>query len=618
MNSDSLELINVKNIVILSLCLPLHAMADNEEISLLPPIIIQSDLVDSTANSQTVLTQDELESAEKSDISNVLRNQSGITINQGSGQMMSSISLRGAGGVGQGLITLDGMPLFGNFAGIYSLSHYPVDAIDQISITRGAGGDRHGSRTLGGAIHLKTRQFQNDESLLRFEGGSYDTLRGNVSKGMRTEFGNFSAVVGHVDVFNGLSQAKNGSEPDNFGMTHASGNWVKKFANGSLNATLYFVRTDEDMDGPGRIGNKVHWVDDKLGRLSDETWVTQVQGEYDLNTYWNTSLQAGFTQDRQNMVTTRIKPFTISNQLMMLDWKNTHRVMLDEKSSNQAQLIWGINTQHQQNLNFSAQQTIVSPNVRGELELDNWTFFSDGRFDFGEPYGNHNIFSVGVERIFLTDLHLYVNGGTGFRQPGVSELMHPVFGNKNLQSERSVGGEIGFRWTISPSTDMSLNGYYQKYHDMITLQLDSTTGAIRATNVQEADVWGSELQAKHRWNANWESGFNYNYLYAVNPITHLQIANRPEHQGTLWNELHIFSPLTWRMELNVHDGFWFDAKNSLRANVAPRINALLKYDLTSKTQLYLRGENITNNQSAEINDFSFYGAAIYAGFKSNF
>jgi hypothetical protein len=65
---------------------------------------------------------------------------------------------------------------------------------------------------------------------------------------MRTEFGNFSAVVGHVDVFNGLSQAKNGSEPDNFGMTHASGNWVKKFANGSLNATLYFVRTDEDMD----------------------------------------------------------------------------------------------------------------------------------------------------------------------------------------------------------------------------------------------------------------------------------------------------------------------------------------------------------------------------------
>ena len=78
---------------------------------------------------------------------------------------------------------------------------------------------------------------------------------------------------------------------------------------------------------------------------------------------------------------------------------------------------------------------------------------------------------------------------------------------------------------------------------MITLQLDSTTGAIRATNVQEADVWGSELQAKHRWNTNWESGFNYNYLNAVNPINHLQIANRPEHQGTLWLSLiHISEP----------------------------------------------------------------------------
>jgi outer membrane cobalamin receptor len=153
---------------------------------------------------------------------------------------------------------------------------------------------------------------------------------------------------------------------------------------------------------------------------------------------------------------------------------------------------------------------------------------------------------------------------------------------------------------------------------MITLQLDSMTGAIRAANVQEADVWGSELQTKHRWNTYWEGGFNYHYLSAVNPINHLQIANRPAHQGGLWNEFHIFSSLTWRTEFNVHDGFWFDAKNSLRANIAPRINTLLKYDLTTKTQLYLRGENITNNHSAEINDFNFYGAAIYAGFRTGF
>ena len=620
MNYATLLSIEMRKILFLLICLPAHVMAQaqSESVTLFSPMVVQSEIVDTTANSQTSITRDALELAQMPDISNVLRSQAGIAINQGSGQMMSSISLRGSGGAGQGLITLDGVPLFGNFAGLYSLSHYSLDALDYISLTRGAGGDRHGSRTLGGTIHLQTRQFQHDDTFLRFEGGSYDTVRGAVGQGVRTQWGNFSAVAGHSDVFSGLSQAKNGRERDNFDMTHASGNWVKTWANGSLNASLYFVRSDEDMDGPGRVGNKIQWVDDKLGRLSDETWVTQVRGEYDLNTYWNTSLQAGFTQDRQNMMTTRIKPFAISNQLMMLDWKNTHHLFLDKQSSNQAQLIWGVNTQHQQNLNFTAQQTVISPNVRGELALNDWKWVSEGRFDMGWPYGDHSVFSFGVERVFAADFQAYANGGTGFRQPAVSELMHPVFGNKNLQGERSAGGEIGLRWKVSPSTNITVNGYYQKYHNMITLQLDSTTGAIRAENVQEADVFGAELQTQHQWNADWESGFTYHYLSAVNPITHLEIANRPAHQGGLWGQLHILPPLTWRMELNIHDGFWFDAKNSLRANVAPRINTLIKYDLTPQTQLYLRGENITNNQTPEINDFNFYGACVYVGFRSNF
>ncbi|MEY2666350.1 MAG: hypothetical protein RLZZ384_521, partial [Pseudomonadota bacterium] len=131
------------------------AQAQSESVTLFSPMVVQSEIVDTTANSQTSITRDALELAQMPDISNVLRSQAGIAINQGSGQMMSSISLRGSGGAGQGLITLDGVPLFGNFAGLYSLSHYSLDALDYISLTRGAGGDRHGSRTLGGTIHLQ-------------------------------------------------------------------------------------------------------------------------------------------------------------------------------------------------------------------------------------------------------------------------------------------------------------------------------------------------------------------------------------------------------------------------------------------------------------------------------
>ena len=246
------------------------------------------------------LDRNALQATEMSNLNGVLRSQSGLMLNQGSGQMMTGISLRGASG-GQGLITLDGVPLFANFAGFYSLSHYSLDALDRVTVTRGSGGERHGSRTLGGAIHLRTRQLQAKDSFLHVEGGSYDTVRGATGTGLTTKAGDFSAVVGRSDVFNGISQAQNGAERDDFGMTHASGNWSKEFNRGGLDASVYFVRTDEDIDGPGLVlpRRTIGWVDDKRGQFSDETWVAQLRGQYDLAPYWNSSLQFGFTQDRQ-------------------------------------------------------------------------------------------------------------------------------------------------------------------------------------------------------------------------------------------------------------------------------------------------------------------------------
>jgi outer membrane cobalamin receptor len=281
--------------------------------------------------------------------------------------------------------------------------------------------------------------------------------------------------------------------------------------------------------------------------------------------------------------------------------------------------VWGINTQHQQTPNyFSSAQTVISPNVRGELSLDEWQFNADSRFDYGDVFGNHQVFSLGVNRALVQDINIFVNGGTGYRQPGVNELLHPVYGNKSLKGESNTGGEIGLSWHPLPESEIKVSGYYQNYRQMITLQLDSKTGLVKAVNVSEADVWGTEMQAKHRWSSNWESGLNYSYMDATNPITHLRVANRPEHQGVFWNEVQLFQPLKLRTEFNVHSGYWFDAANTFRANPAPRLNVLLKYQLMPKTELYLRGENVTNERTSELNNFGFNGAAVYFGIRTGF
>jgi len=604
-------------------CLSTGAIADSDKVSL-TPMTVYDDRVDPELIEQprmsNQLNRDALQATGMPNLNGVLRNQTGLMLTQGSGQMMTAISLRGAGSGGQGMLTLDGVPLFANFAGFYSLSHYALDALDRVTVTRGPGGERHGSRTLGGAIHLQTRQLQKTDSFLHLEGGSYDTVRGATGAGLTTEAGDFSAIVGRSDVFNGISQARNGSERDDFGMTHASGNWSKEFSRGGLNASLYFVRSDEDIDGPGLVlpRRTLGWVDDKRGRFSDETWVAQLRGQYDLASYWKSSLQLGFTQDRQKMVTTAIRPFTLTSQLFMLDWSNSHRLPLSANNKNQALLVWGINTQHQHALNFPATQTVVSPNLRGELSMGAWQWSADARSDHGDSYGDHHVFSLGVNRSLPQNMSVWANGGTGYRQPGVSELMHPVFGNKTLQGEHNAGGEIGWRWRPAPESEVKVSGYYQNYRQMITMQLDAGTGVSRAGNIQEVDVRGAEMQSLHRWNSAWESGLNYSYMTTQNPATQLRVPGRPEHQSVFWNEVQLLQPLKLRLELTVHNGYWFDVANTLRARSAARVNALLKYQLSSKTDVYLRGENITDERTPELNDFNFNGAAFYLGLRTGF
>jgi outer membrane cobalamin receptor len=607
----------------LLLGLSTSAVAASDQVAL-TPMTIYDDLtypaLIEPPRMRNQIDREALQASGMTDLNGTLRSQSGLMLNQGSSQMVTGMSMRGAGGGGQGLLTLDGVPLFANFAGFYSLNHYALDALDQVTVTRGSGGERYGSRSLGGAIHLQTRHIADKEAFFHSEGGSYDTLRNTAGGGLSTRAGDFSAVAGRNDVFNGISQAQDGAERDDFGITHASANWLKEFNRGGLEASFYFIRTREDIDGPGlKLPRRtIGWIDDKQGQFTDETWVTQLRGQYDLAKYWNSSLQFGFTQDRQQMQSTAIKPFTLTSQLFMLDWKNTHRLPLSKDNQNQALLVWGINTQHQQGLNLPAKQTVISPNVRGELSLGAWQWSAEGRFDQGDTYGNHEVFTLGVNRSLPQNMSVWANGGTGYRQPGVSELTHPVFGNNALQGEHNAGGELGWRWQPLPESEVKISGYYQHYRQMITMQLDSTTGISRAGNIPEADVWGIEMQSQHRWSNIWQSGLSYSYMNTENTLTHLHIPARPEHQSVFWNEVQLLQPLTLRVEFTVHSGYWFDVANTVRAQSAPRVNALLNYHLTAKTDVYLRGENITDERTPELRDFNFNGAAVYVGLRTGF
>ncbi|TAN47069.1 MAG: TonB-dependent receptor [Methylococcaceae bacterium] len=572
----------------------------------------------------TSLERADLEDGGKADLNGALRYLGGLTLNQTGQGTTTGITFRGASG-GLGLVSLDGVPLFNSFAGFFPLSHFPLDLFDRVSLVRGPGGERLGSRTLGGTIQLQSRRLQDNEAFLHLEGGSYGTLRTNLGAGQQNALGDWTFAAGRGDIFEGISQAgpeRGGRERDGFQMTNGLLRWDKDFERGSLDSSFYFVRTREQMDGPGILSNgTVGWKDDPRGVSVTETWVAQTRGRYAVTADWDSLLQIGFTKDRVTGTVGQIGPqrfpLDLTSQLWLGRWENTHRFALNSGPKDVARVVWGVNAQqqHADSLfnNVLSTTTVVSPLVRAETEIGDWLANAEARFDHHDPYGNHTVFTLGGGRRLSRDMLLWVKGGTGYRQPAVNERLHPIFGNPLLKPERSVGGEAGWRWQIADKSEISFSGYYQRYHNLIILQADPRTGASNAANVADANVWGAEAQARHAWNDIWSSGLNYTFLDARNAVTDLKVPVRPSHQGQFWNEFRITQPISVRVELTFRDAYWFDMANTLQAEAAPRLNAQLNYQLTPQWKLYVRGENLNSERSPELNGFGFPGAAVYAG-----
>lgn len=610
------------------------AAAGADEAAHLPEVLVEAPTAVSVADrlgQTSELDRASLEAGGKADLLSALRGVGGLEIGQSNASTTSRLVLRSAGG-GLGQVTLDGVPLFNNFTGFFPLSHYPADLLENATVSRGFGGERFGSRTLGGSINLSSRQLGDGQAFLHTEGGSYGTVRNNLGGGIRNDWGNWTVAAGRTDIFEGVSQAgpDNGaSERDNFHMSNALMHWNQDFGRGGWDSSLYFVRSREGMDGPGLLpSRKVGWVDDPRGLLVQETWVAQTHGHYKVSDTWDSSLRLGYTEDRQdgmagNLLGRRF-PMDLTSQLWLGHWENSHRVAINSDPHDAVRLVWGVDAQ-QQHANspnhpagiHSWTNTVASPLARIETEWGDWLASTEVRVDHYDQFGNHALFNAGSGWRLRPDMLLWAKGGTGYRAPAANERLHPLFGSPNLAPERSAGGEIGWRWQVDNRSELSLSGYFQRYDNLIILQQNSLTGLIRTVNASQANVWGSELQARHAWSDAWSSGLSYTYMTSRNPNTGLQIPARPDHQGQLWTEWRVAEPLRLRIDVTMRDGLWGDQLNLIRIKPAAHFNAQLDYQATAKLRLYLRGENLNHDRTPDLQGFGYPGAAVYGGFHAD-
>jgi len=581
-------------------------------------------------HSVSMVTRENLALDKTTDINAHLYRLPSVVLTQGKSSGVTGISLRGASG-GQGLVTFDGVPLFASFAGFYSMRLFPSETLDSMSVSRGFDQSVSASRTLGGAIHLRSRRVTDQKTHLQLEAGSQATVNGSLATGLGDDKQNVSTVFGYQHIANGNTQSGIPStevDKDNYQLGRALLRADKTFSRGHLDASVYYANIQEEMDGPGFTKDfNVAWTEDPDGWYSEQLWVAQVKGRLDINPYWQSQLQVAYTGNFQEGELGSLRPIVpvgpfsmqLSSELIQADWQNHHHANLSKQLSTNIQ--WGLLTQYQQAearaTNQQESELLLSPNLALGLAYKDWQIQLKSQWDNYQKYGDHLTYTLGTEWAVLPSLSLWANTGTHFRAPGVNERLHPLFGNLELKPESNFGAEAGINWNYQ-DTEMALSGYWQNANDLIVLALNAETGAVQANNIAQTETFGIDLNVKQAWFSFWNSELTYSYMHATNTQNQQTLAARPEHRVSLKNDWQIFDPLHLQFVVNANSGIWFDSNNTLWSGAVVRLNAFLSYQVQDNLEFYLRAENLSNDTHAELPGFNYPHRAFYFGTKFDF
>lgn len=593
------------------------------------------ELADSSpANRNTTLYDEaDLGIAHERTVEEVLRGEPGVSITQSGAFGYGQLYLRGIGG--QGLVTLDGLPVPDSLPGVLNLNAMLPDGMQQIEVSRGFGPASRPFSSLGGSIALTSRTAVDDSADLRVEGGTFGFLRETARGNLAGEKGRVAITVNRSDAFDGAyhAQKSNGNpERDPF---HATQTLMKAGLDLSEDVTwegsMLYRDSRNDMDRYGFRNGMLTMVDEKGAFLAEEGWMAQNSLKARINEDWSTRLQLGYTHTNNYAQIMGIKP-GYTTDLYLVRWENDQRLWRGD-GKDAIHLIWGAEGRHENANGPTYNPLTLAAGEPFAEERNQQAGFVEARFAHGRLSGdvgvryesydrfqNHALLHAGAAWQMLDTLKLRANGGNGFRIPSYAERLFPLLGNLGIKPERGVGGDLGLEWQPLKKVKLNLTGFYTRYDDLIVLSWSPQPSAQLPcigqclSNIPNATIAGMETSGEIAFNEQWRAGAAYTYTDSRDLDTRRRIPFRPKDIVRLWGEWRVPSlPLTLWAEGIYRSLSQNDIGNTLDVDDAFHVNVHADYQVTPKLNLYVRGENINNDKTPNMFGFDQPGAAVYGG-----
>lgn len=267
--------------------------------------------------------------------------------------------------------------------------------------------------------------------------------------------------------------------------------------------------------------------------------------------------------------------------------------------------------------------------------LDNRFFYTAGaRHDRNDDFGEHTSYRASAAYLFdLSNgdvLKLKSSYGTGFRAPSLYEAAYnsspaafEPASKVRLKEETSRGIDAGFEYHWQQGANLEVVYFDQKIDDLIYFDPVARPPSYWSSGyLQDAGSsrsHGVEASGEYPINDQLRLSANYTYNDAHDPAGERRV-RRPRHIANLGGVFSPIAPLTisanLRLVRDVLDAEFgmpsmhLDNYNLLDANISWAFNPSL--------EVYVRGENLLNDDYQEALGYNTAGRAFYTGLRYHF
>ncbi len=574
--------------------------------------------------------------------SELLREVPGLAVNR-SGQVgnITQIRIRGAEG-NHTLVLIDGIEANDpGLSGEFNFADLLTYDVGRVEVLRGPQSALYGSEAIGGVISIRSAEPRQGLDVHgEVEGGSFGTRRlgASVAGANDRVSGRLSAV--HFDT-DGISASAIEPEEDGYENTTLHGVLGVQITP-QLDARVVVRHADNDVETDRQDFDFPPTPTQGLIVDADNnTESSQLYGLIELDAAlldggWLHRAAYGYTDTESDSFSAGVRSNGTRGERRKLEYRST--LMLGGGALRHT-LTGGIQRELLEFENISA--SFPGANYRRQDDQTSYvaeyalTAYDAASLSMSVRHDDNDRFddatTVRVTGSYLfesTATRLHASYGQGITNPTFTELFgfdpDSFVGNPDLTPEESDGYDFGIEQSLFGGRALVDVTYFRAALDdeIITVFDFDTFSSTVANQAGDSERQGIEVTLRAQVNEQWSLQGSYTYLDATDPDGRTEV-RRPDNAASV-NVNYRF--LGGRGNLNLGAIFNGEQEDSEFINATPRdrvtldgytlLNAAVSFDVNDTLQLFVRGDNLLDEDYTEVFGYRSPGAAGYMGLRA--